>query len=107
MLEVEPRAALDQTPHHRPAAQVVGIALNTVFNYAPERVAFGNPIIEQQTVGIRSLPWPASRQPDNLCCTPLNCAIVDHVSRKPERPNWSSETAEVCSEAIQTFGGCG
>ena len=79
--------------------------------YAQERRSFGKGSRKPGRVAIASPTWPPrSPRRGRWCCTPPHCAA-------PERPClteasmaklFASEMAEqVCSDAVQTFGGAG
>ncbi len=96
------------------AAQAVGVAraaLDAALDYARERVSFGQPIIEHQAVGFRlaqmatrleaarQLTWHAAA----LASAGLSALMAASMAKA-----FATQTAEeVCSAALQTFGGAG
>jgi butyryl-CoA dehydrogenase len=96
------------------AAQSVGIAraaYEAALSYARGRVVFGKPIIEHQAVGFRIAAMATRIETARqmvLHAAALTAAGRPSLMEACMAKLVASEAAEwVCSEAIQTFGGCG
>jgi len=96
------------------AAQAVGVAraaLDAALDYARQRVTFGQPIIEHQAVGFRlaqmATRLEAARQLTWHAAALASAGASALVAASMAKVFATEMAEEVCSQALQTFGGAG